>query len=281
MILISTIRLSNKLDVGYRSRKRDDAPLPPRGSGMRTAGRSKVDAMVEPSNSEESFAESARLGMRRANPIAVSSGLFGVLYGAACASLGISPGLAVLSCVLVFSGAVQFAVLGMLGEPFSTATIAVSSLLICNRLFLMGVSIAAPLRDRSWLARLLSMSVLTDGAWAATVSETARVDRFVFFVFAGLWILALWTLGTYSGALLATRIEPRLIAALGFAGVLFLVLLVLLVVRNTAMGHLPWIVAALVSMAASSALPLPLGFLAGVSAGAVVAWFGAPGRPER
>ncbi|MFC7540991.1 AzlC family ABC transporter permease [Siccirubricoccus deserti] len=126
-----------------------------------------------------SCAQSARLGLRRATSLAISSGLFGILYGAACASLGISPALAALSCVLVFSGAVQFAVLGMLADPFSAPVIAVSSLLICNRLFLMGVSMADHLRGRSWAARLLSMPVLTDGAWAATVAEKAPVDRFV------------------------------------------------------------------------------------------------------
>jgi predicted branched-subunit amino acid permease len=216
----------------------------------------------------------------RATPIAVSSGLFGVLYGAACTSLGISPGLAVLSCALVFSGALQFPVLGMLGEPFSALTIAVTSLLISNRLFLMGVSIAASLRERSWTARLLSILVLTDGAWAATISEKEPVDRFVFFVFAGAWILVLWMLGTLSGALAATQLEPDLIAALRFVGVLFLALLLLLVAKNASTGHAPWIASALTSMGASWVLPLPLCFLIGVSVGALVAWFVAGGRTE-
>lgn len=219
--------------------------------------------------------QSARLGLRRATSLALSSGLFGILYGAACASLGIAPALAALSCVLVFSGAVQFAVLGMLADPFSVLAIAVSSLLICTRLFLMGVSMADPLRGRSWAARLLSMLVLTDGAWAATVAEKAPVDRFVFFVCAGLWILALWVSGTVLGALLAGRLEPEVIAALRFSGVLFLALLLLLVVRNASMGHAPWVASALTAAAASQMLPLPLGFLAGVAAGSVIFCFGA------
>ena len=219
--------------------------------------------------------QSARLGVRRATPLAISSGLFGILYGAACASLGISAGLAALSCVLVFSGAVQFAMLGMLGDPISILTIAVSSLLICNRLFLMGVSIADHMRERSWAARVLSMLVLTDGAWAAVIAETAPVDRFIYFVFAGLWILVLWVSGAVLGAVIAGQFEQEVFAALRFAGVLFLVLLILLLVKNTSMGHAPWMVSALTSMAASLAAPLPVGFLIGVLAGSFVAWFGA------
>ncbi|MBX9651144.1 MAG: AzlC family ABC transporter permease [Xanthobacteraceae bacterium] len=220
--------------------------------------------------------QSAQLGVRRASPLAISSGLFGILYGAACMSLGISPTLAALSCVLIFSGAVQFTVLGMLAEPFSASAIAVSSLLICNRLFLMGISIADHLRERSWVARLLSMTVLTDGAWAATIAEKAPVDRFVYFVCAGLWILALWVAGTLLGAVVAGQLEPDMITALRFSGVLFLALLLLLVVQNTSMGHAPWIVSALVSLAGSRLMPLPIAFLIGVTVGSCIAWFGAP-----
>jgi predicted branched-subunit amino acid permease len=240
----------------------------------------KASKVVErgPSTQALSTTESARLGFRKASPLAISSGLFGILYGAACASLGISPWWAALSCILVFSGAVQFAVLGMLGDPFSVSTIAVSSLLICNRLFLMGASIADHLRDRSWLARLLSMFVLTDGAWAATTAERSAVDRFFFFVSAGLWILALWVLGTVSGGLIAGGLEADLIVALRFAGILFLTLLLLMVVKSTAMGHWPWIAAASTSLLGSRYLPLPIAFLTGVLFGVAVAWFG---RSER
>ena len=223
-------------------------------------------------------AASARLGFRKATPLAISSGLFGILYGAACASLGISPWWAALSCILVFSGAVQFAILGMLGDPLPVSAIAVSSLLICNRLFLMGASIADHLRDRSWLARLLSMFVLTDGAWAATTAERSAVDRFSFLVSAGLWILALWVSGTVAGGLIAGRLDADLLVALRFGGILFLTLLLLMVVRSTAMGHSPWIIAASTSLLGSRYLPMPLAFLTGVLSGLAVAWLG---RPER
>jgi 4-azaleucine resistance transporter AzlC len=223
-----------------------------------------------------SVTRSARLGVRRATPLAISSGLFGILYGAACVSLGISPFLAALACILVFSGAVQFAILGMLNEPVSYATIAVSSVLICNRLILMGVSIADHLRGRSWTARLLAMTVLTDGAWAATIAEKEDVDRFWYFVCAGVWILLLWVLGTLSGAVIAGSLDRDVILALRFAGILFLALLLLLVVGNTSMGHGAWVASALTSLAGSQFAPLPIAFIAGVTVGATIAWLRGP-----
>jgi len=239
-----------------------------------SAKANRHDAPRETTNEILSLRESCQLGVRRGTPLAISSGLFGILYGAACASLGISPLLAALSCVLVFSGAVQFAVIGMLSEPLALGAITVSSLLICNRLILMGVSIADHLRKQSMFGRILSMMVLTDGAWAATIAEKQPVDRFPFFVSAGLWILLLWVLGTFLGAVVAGSLSSDLIVSLRFAGVLFLGLLLLLVVKSTEIGHLPWIVSALTAFGASLILPLSLAFFIGVSVGAVIAWFG-------
>lgn len=138
----------------------------------------------------------------------------------------------------------------------------------------MGVSIADHLRKQSMFGRVLSMMVLTDGAWAATIAEKQPVDRFPFFVSAGLWILLLWVLGTFLGAVVAGSLSSDLIVSLRFAGVLFLGLLLLLVVKSTEMGHLPWIVSALTAFGASLILPLSLAFFIGVSVGAVIAWFG-------
>jgi predicted branched-subunit amino acid permease len=119
------------------------------------------------------------------------------------------------------------------------------------------------------------MTVLTDGAWAATIAEKAPVDRFIYFVGAGIWILVLWVSGTLLGAVVASQLEPQTTTALRFSGVLFLALLLLLVVKNTSMGHAPWIASALVSLAASRLVPLPLAFLIGVTVGSCIAWFGA------
>ncbi len=214
----------------------------------------------------------ARLGAESTNALAVSSGLFGILYGAACTSLGISAPLAALSSLLVFSGAVQFAALPLLGEPLALGAIAVSTLLICNRIILMGISIAPHLASRSLLHRVAALHFLTDGSWAATIAETRAVDRFPFFVGAGSWILLLWVIGTIAGTLIAGALDPAMLSALRFSGVLFLGLLLLLVVDKTGMPHSPWILSAAAAGIASLALPLSLAFAVGVVAGATLAF---------
>lgn len=218
-------------------------------------------------------------GAKKTTPIAVSSGLFGILYGAACISLGMSADLAVASSVLVFSGAVQFAGLGMLSKEISMTAIGVSAFLVSIRFVLMGASIADYLKDRPLWLRILSMPILTDGNWAATVSERRKLDFFPFFVGGGVWVLSWWAAGTFFGTLIAGAVSDALIASLRFSGVLFLALLLLLVVRNARIGHAPWMISAVVALAGSSVLPLALAFLLGVGAGGIFAWFRAD--PER
>ena len=210
--------------------------------------------------------------------IAASSLFFGLLYGAACAALGIATGLAALSSALVFSGAVQFAVLPMLDDPLPVAVIAVSSVLICTRLVLMGASIAPVLAVRPWPARLAALLVLTDGAWAATIAERRPLDRFAFFVGAGLWTWSLWLIGTTLGALLAGLADPALLARLPFTGMLFLILLLLMVTRAARLAVLPWLVAGAVSALAVQVVALEAAVLIAVAVGGGLAAWRPPDR---
>lgn len=223
-------------------------------------------------DSAKSWRATARAGAESANALAISSGLFGILYGAACTSLGISAPLAVLSSLLVFSGAVQFAALPLLDEPLALGAIAVSTLLICNRIILMGASIAPHLATRPLLHRILALHFLTDGSWVATLAEERAIEKFPFFVGAGAWILVLWIIGTLAGTLAASALAPEMLGALRFSGVLFLGLLLLLVVEKTGMNHAPWILSASIAWIVSLILPLPLAFITGVTAGAALAF---------
>ena len=217
--------------------------------------------------------QSIGLGARRANGIAVSSGFFGLLYGAACASFDISAPLAALASFLVFSGAVQFAALPLLDEPLEVGALAVSTLLVCNRLVLMSAAIAPHLADRPIWFRFPALHLVTDGAWAATVSETSSVDRSIFFVGAGAWILLLWVLGTLAGVGIAGFLGSALIAELRFSGILFLGLLLLLVASKSAVGRVPWIVSGITAAIVSLVTPLWIAYLIALGIGAGLAVF--------
>lgn len=216
--------------------------------------------------------ECIALGIRSGFPLGASSGLLGILYGATCISLGISAEFAVLASAVVFSGAVQFVILGLLNEPLAWGAIAISSFLVCNRFILMGASIADHIREVALPARIFAMQALTDGSWAATIAEHRHVHRFTYFVSVGLCILLFWVAGTLVGVLGAGLIDEELIASLRFSGVLFLFLLLLLVVRNTRFSHVPWVAASGATLIASLFVPLAVAFIVGVACGARIAW---------
>ncbi len=211
-------------------------------------------------------------GARSAHAIAISGAFFGLLYGAACISYGISAPMAVLSSLLVFSGAVQFASLGLLDEPQYLIAIALSSLLISNRLILMAAAVAPHLGTRSPIERLASLHTVTDGSWAAVVGAIDRKDRNKIMVGAGLWVLLLWALGTLLGSWAASFADPTALKAFRYFGVIFLLLLLLMVVRTTRISHVPWLVAAITSCLSSLIFGISLSFIIGVSVGGFLAW---------
>jgi len=215
---------------------------------------------------------SAAIGARRGLAIAVGSALFGILYGAACVGLDLSPTLAVASSVLVFSGAVQFAVLGMLDGPASAAAVALTSALVSLRLVLMGGSLSGHLTDSPKAGRLAAVPLLTDASWAAVLAETRPVDRLGVFAGAGACVLVFWTAGTAAGTALGGALPPGADRSLAFSGVVFLVLLALVAVRVTGASHAPWLAAALAAILAGTWVPEPAAMLVGVAAGAAAAW---------
>lgn len=214
----------------------------------------------------------ARTGIVRTHPIAFSGFLFGVLYGASCVAIGVSPWAAALASLLILSGAVQFAALGLMNSDDALIGIAISSFLIATRQILLGTSIARHLADRPLAVRYLSMPLLTDGNWAAVMGEKGHYDRLSFFLAGGAWIVALWAAGTLLGGLIADQIPNATIVALSFSGTVFLSLLLLVVQRNTRAPHLPWIVAMGVSILLAKVGFNEAAFLIGAASGGLVAW---------
>lgn len=220
----------------------------------------------------------ARMGIVRTHPIAFSGFLFGILYGASCVAIGVSPWVAALASLLILSGAVQFAALGLMNGDNVLIGTAISSFLIATRQILLGASIARHLADRPLGVRYLSMPLLTDGNWAAMMGEKGPYDRLSFFLAGGAWIVALWAAGTLLGGLIADRIPDDTIVALGFSGTVFLSLLLLVVQRNTRAPHLPWIVSLAVSILLARAGSTEAAFLIGASSGGLTAWITHVGR---
>lgn len=157
--------------------------------------------------------------------VGVATGAYGVSFGA----VAVAGGLDVLqTCVLslvMFTGASQFALVGVVaggGAPLSGAA---TALLLGSRNTLYGLRMA-PLLGWSGWRRAAAAHLLIDESTAMGVNRGSRPAARLGFVTTGLAVFALWNLATLAGALTGRALgDPRTYGLDAAVGAAFLALL--------------------------------------------------------
>ena len=216
--------------------------------------------------------EAFRAGLAATAPVVLGVAPFGLVAGAAAVGAGLSVLQAAALSVVVFAGASQLAMVELLGQDATLAVVVGTALVINSRLVMYSASLAPHFvrEDSRW--RGLMAYILTDQAYALSVTRYASglegVERKRWYFLgtaAPLW--AVWQVCTVVGAVAGARVPAWL--PLRFAVPLtFLALLVPAAARNRASAA-----AALVGGAIATAgvsLPFNLGLLAGALAGVAV-----------
>jgi 4-azaleucine resistance transporter AzlC len=131
--------------------------------------------------------------------VGLAVGTSGLTFGAA----GSATGLSVLQCcamsLLVFTGASQFALLGVLGGGGSALAGAVSALALGIRNTFYGIRLAS-LLGLHGAQRVVSAQLVTDESTAMAVARQGpRRSRLAFFV-TGLTLYIVWNVATLVGA---------------------------------------------------------------------------------
>jgi len=191
---------------------------------------------------------------------------FGLLAGAIPADLGLGLEHAVGLSTIVFAGAAQLAAIDLIGEQAPVAVIVGTILVINLRMLMYGASLAPHLAERPLVERLGGAYVLTDQAYALSISRYGRTPmdgrtRLAYYLGAGLPLWVNWQIVTILGFFIGAAIPDWL--PIGFAIPLtFLVLLV------PAVTDRPTLLAAITGGATAIVLaPLPAN--AGIPIGAV------------
>ncbi len=157
--------------------------------------------------------------------VGVATGAYGISFGA----LGTASGLDVLqTCVLsllAFTGASQFAFVGVVAAGGAPVAGALTSVLLGTRNLFYGLSLASLLRLRG-VRRLLGAHLVIDESTAMAVAQDdPRIARLGFW-WTGASIFVLWNLSTFLGALAGTAIgDPRTYGLDAAVGAAFLGLL--------------------------------------------------------
>lgn len=139
--------------------------------------------------------------------IGLATGAYGLSFGAITVASGLTAWQAQALSVLMFTGASQFALVGILGAGGGAVAAVVTAWLLGARNGLYALSLAPTLRVRGW-RRLAAAQLTIDESTATTLAQldSPPAARRAFWS-TGLAIFVLWNIGTCAGALGAAALD--------------------------------------------------------------------------
>jgi len=151
--------------------------------------------------------DTARAAIWRASVgIGVYAGAFGLTFGAVAVASGLSRGQAQALSAVLFSGASQFALAGVVGAGGSAWAALGPVLLLALRNGFYGVTLA-PVLDSHGARRLLTAHLVIDETTAMATAQTTRPEQRLAFWSTGVVLFACWNAGTFVGALVGSAVD--------------------------------------------------------------------------
>jgi predicted branched-subunit amino acid permease len=135
---------------------------------------------------------------RQAASIVAAVAPFGIVFGAAAATAGLSLLQAVGYSALVFGGSSQFAAVEILGDGGSVASAAIAGLLLNVRSLAFGV-IMAPALFGVWWQRAAMSQLMIDESTAVGAAQIEQRWRRYGYLVAGIGVFVVWNLTTILG----------------------------------------------------------------------------------
>jgi predicted branched-subunit amino acid permease len=156
-------------------------------------------------------AERSRI-IRDGLAVGIATGSYGFSFGAISVAAGLDVWQTCALSLLVFTGASQFALVGVIASGGAALSGTLTALLLGTRntlYTLYGLKLA-PLLDWHGVRRLGAAHLLIDESTAMSVNRESTAAARVGFLSTGLAVLALWNLATFAGALAGQSLgDPR------------------------------------------------------------------------
>jgi len=213
---------------------------------------------------------SLREGFLAGSPIMAGVAPFGIIYGAAANSLGLSLGQTAGMSLSIFAGASQLVFLDLWGQGSSILVLVLAGLVVNLRIAMYSASISPYLGTPSGGRALLASYLLTDESYGVSMGRFLSPKKqplrpLYFFMGAGLPTWSIWQISGLAGYLGGALIPESW--PLGMAvPLVFMSLMVPMLAKG------PKASAALTAMIVavlSAGLPMNLGLLAAVLAGVI------------
>ncbi|MBJ7594408.1 MAG: AzlC family ABC transporter permease [Candidatus Dormibacteraeota bacterium] len=191
--------------------------------------------------------------LRNAAGIGIATGAYALSFGAVATAAGLS---VLQTCVLslaMFTGASQYALVGVLGSGGGSLAAVATAVLLGTRNTFYGLRLASVLGVRGPHKLLAAQLVIDESTAMSLGHDSDRANRLGFWA-TGAAVYLLWNLGTLVGALGAHALpDPRAVGLDAAAPAAFLALLAPRVRNRSALG-----VAVLAAAIAMASVPLLL-----------------------
>lgn len=157
--------------------------------------------------------------------VGVATGAYGVAFGALSTSSGLTVLQTCALSLLAFTGATQFAFVGVVASGGNPVTGALTGVLLGSRNLFYGLSIADVLKVRGW-RKAATAHLVIDESTAMAVAQPDDESARTGFYWTGISIFLLWNLMTLVGAVAGNAIgDPRTYGLDAAVGAAFLGLL--------------------------------------------------------
>lgn len=139
--------------------------------------------------------------------MSLAVGAYGIAFGAAAVSAGLSVLQACVLSLAAFTGGTQFAVVGVIAGGGGSGAALASGLLLGSRNTLYGMRLAPLLRVRGLRRMLAALGTIDETTAMAQAQQSPALARTAYWwTFAGVY--AFWNLATLLGALAGSVIDP-------------------------------------------------------------------------
>ncbi len=174
---------------------------------------------------ESGWAGERKAIIRDSLGVGIATGAYGVSFGAVAVASGVSVAQACLLSLLMFTGASQFAMVGVVAAGGAPTSGTVTAVLLGTRNTLYGLRLAPLLGWRGW-RRVAAAHLLIDESTAMSMTRPTTRGARTGFLTTGGSIFVLWNLATLVGALAGNAVgDPRRYGLDAAVGAAFLALL--------------------------------------------------------
>ena len=212
-------------------------------------------------------------GLRDQAPFILGNIPFGMITGAATISAGMDPTLSMAMSVIVFAGAAQLAAISLMAQHAPGGIVVLTVLVVNLRMMMYSAAIAPYFRHTPRLRKWLFAYLLTDHAFAMLTTKFDKhrvpkhIDAYYFGATSAMWCIwqASMAVGVFAGTLVPAK------WSLDFAIPLVFLSLVLPALQTK--SHWTAAIAAGVTAAFCTSLPMKLGLIAAAFTGILIgAW---------